>query len=142
MDMLRHDHIADNLKVIMFAGPFQGTLKEISRRWYSQIRLPTIAAEGHQMKMSHLLVALRTYNHADYVNRPDTPIPFSDPLRREFHRETIDTGFGVVTETVTETLGRAGEFRGSQDGCPGLKARPGPPAPETSQSSVIPQPEK
>ncbi len=63
MNMLRHCDVSDHLKVVTAADSFQRILKKIFRRSRFQVRLPLIAAEGHEMKMPHLLVALQTHNH-------------------------------------------------------------------------------
>jgi hypothetical protein len=63
MNMLRHRDISDYLKVITAADSLQRILEKVFRHSRFQVRSPPIATEGHEMKVPHLLVALKTHDH-------------------------------------------------------------------------------
>jgi len=64
MDMLRHDDIAEDVKVISAAYGFQRTLEETSHLRRTQKRLPPVTGEGDKMKISGVLIADESLSHS------------------------------------------------------------------------------
>jgi len=62
MNMLRHYDMSDYPEVITAADSFQRILEKVFRHSRFQVRFLPIATEGHEMKATHLLVALQTHN--------------------------------------------------------------------------------
>ena len=63
MNMLRHDHVANDFKLIPAPDTFQPILKQIPIDRRSQITKPSKATKSCKVKVPHVLIPLQTDNH-------------------------------------------------------------------------------
>jgi hypothetical protein len=69
MDVLGHDDIAEDVKVISAARGFQRALEETARLRRIQMRLPLVTTEGDEVKVSGVLIADEFLRHSGILTR-------------------------------------------------------------------------
>src|SRR5882762_9283308 len=68
MNMLRHDHITDELEVMPRADLVQNFHKLVTRPRRAEQRTPPIATEGNEMKIAAPVETLQTVAHEQAAN--------------------------------------------------------------------------
>jgi hypothetical protein len=63
MNMLRHNNIANHLKLVTPADTFQRILKQVFHSRQAEVSMPLIATKSYEMKLPHVLVSSETDNH-------------------------------------------------------------------------------
>jgi hypothetical protein len=74
MDMLRHDHITDNYKLMALANLLHNFQEEVARAGCAEKRTPLIAAGSNEVRVSSAVVAVQICRPAKNTKKRGTHV--------------------------------------------------------------------